>query len=296
MTAAFETSELPGVVRLRSEHNPTAPQIAVVGSVHGNEPCGLRAIERLRAELERGEVRLTKGTLYLIHGNPHATKLGQRNTPDGVDLNRQFDYRFETQLPRALWAYEHHRALELRPLLESVDVLLDLHSTTAPTPPFAIVSAVPESHQLAAALGLGYVTEGWDGPGLLADRVLGAPLARLGRPAVSVECGQHAQDAAVGVAYRCVRRALDHLGVLPWKDRAELAEPIWLRLCAAVKRPSSGFRFARPLASMERLAAGELIGSDADLALTVNRGCYVIMPNDAVEVGEDMIYIAQPSA
>lgn len=298
MTAAFETSDITGVVRLSSLRDPAALHVAVVGSVHGNEPCGLRAIAQLQAELESGQLPLSRGTLSLVHGNPHATALGLRHTPEGVDLNRLFDYRFESVLPSATWAYEHYRALELRPLLARVDVLLDLHSTTAPSPPFAIVSQVPESRELGRALGLGYVTEGWDGPGLLADRVLSAPLTRMGRPAVSVECGQHVQPSAVDVAYKCIRRFLDQLGVIPMPAVPEGADApapaITLRLHAAVKRPSSEFRFVRPLASMDRLASGELIGRDDDLALSANRSCYVIMPNDTVAVGEDMVYIARP--
>jgi predicted deacylase len=253
----------------------------------------------LKAELTTNELQLARGTLYLIHGNPHATQLVERHSPDGVDLNRLFDYRFETSLPSSLWSYEHYRALELRPLLQAVDALLDLHSTTAPAPAFAIVSPLEASRAFAAHLGLEYVTEGWDGPGLLADRVVSAPLTRRGCPAVSVECGQHADHTAAEVAYRCARRALDYLGMLassPTADASPLASPsTWLRLQAAVKRPSAGFRFVQPFTSMQRLAAGTVIGRDEDLALTVNRPCYVIMPNDTVPVGEDMIYIAQRS-
>jgi predicted deacylase len=296
VTAAYEPFEIHGVVRLTGRHDAecSAPRVAIIGSIHGNEPCGLRAIERLTKELTANELQLDHGTLYLVHGNPHATQLRERHTPDGVDLNRLFDYRFETSLPSSLWAYEHYRALELRPLLETVDVLLDLHSTTAPAPAFGIVSPLAESRALAAALGLGYITEGWDGPGLLADRVVSAPLTRRGQPAVSVECGQHADAGAVDVAYRCIRRALDYLGLLPTLDRADSDACTRLRLNAAVKRPSAGFRFVQPLTSMQQLPAGALIGRDQDLALTVNRQCYVIMPNDTVPVGEDMIYIAQP--
>jgi hypothetical protein len=66
---------------------------------------------------------------------------------------------------------------------------------------------------------------------------------------------------------------------------------LWLR--AAIKRPSASFRFSRPLASMQQLAAGEIIGSDEDITFCAQRACYVIMPNDNVEVGDDMLYVAQ---
>jgi predicted deacylase len=236
---------------------------------------------------------LHKGTLYLVHGNPRASDEHERHTRGGTDLNRLFDYRFATDLPNASWAYEHYRAMELKPLLDSVDAVLDLHSTTAPSPAFAIAAPLPASQRMADALGLAYVTHGWDSPGLLGDRVVIAPLTLRGLPAVSVECGQHQQLGAIEVAYTCLRRGLDHLGLLPWPEKAAPIACTRLQLRAAVKRPSPTFKFVRPLSSMQQLAAGDVIGRDEDMALSVNRHCYVIMPNDAVEVGEDMIYLAQ---
>jgi succinylglutamate desuccinylase len=294
VSVVLEPLEISGVVRLASGPDHPHPHLAVFGSIHGNEPCGLRAIERLRAEVESGALQLQQGTLYLVHGNPQAGEAHERHTRGGTDLNRLFDYRFMTDLPSVYWVYEHYRALELKPLLDSVDALLDLHSTTAPSPAFAIASPLPESQRFADALGLGYVTHGWDGPGLLADRVVIAPLTRRGLPAVSVECGQHQQPEAADVAYACLRRALDHLGLAPWPEQPAPLACTRLQLRAAVKRPSPRFKFVRPLASMQQLAAGELIGRDEDMALTLQRSCYVIMPNDDVGVGDDMIYLAQP--
>jgi len=294
VSAVPEPFEINGVVRLGSSPEQPHPHVAVFGSIHGNEPCGLRAIERLHAELRSGAEQLHAGTLYLVHGNPRASDAHERHTRGGTDLNRLFDYRFTLDLPSAYWVYEHYRALELRPLLDSVDVLLDLHSTTAPSPAFAIASPLPESQRLADALGLGYVTHGWDAPGLLGDRVIIAPLTRRGLPAVSVECGQHQQPEAAAVAYTCLRRALDFLGLLPCAEQAPPIACTRLQLRAAIKRPSPRFKFVRPLSSMQQLAAGELIGRDEDVALSVQRPCYVIMPNDEVEVGDDMVYVAQP--
>lgn len=294
MSAVFEAIGIPGAVRVSAA---TGPHLAVFGSIHGNEPCGLRAIERLQRELASGELALQRGTLVLVHGNPAATEQHERHTRGGVDLNRQFDYRFEADIPRAHWLHEHHRALELRPLLDTAEVVLDLHSTTAPAPAFAITTPTPGSHALADALGLGYVTYGWETPELLGDQVVIAPLTRRGLPAVSVECGQHDDPGAIEVAYACLRRTLHHLDMLPWSALATMPLVACTRLSmlAAVKRPSSTFKFVRPLASMQRLAKGELIGVDDNLALSAQRDCYVIMPNDNVLVGEDLLYLAEAS-
>ena len=292
---ASSVEELTGIVgalRISASHDFPRPHVGVVGAVHGNEPCGLRAIERLRAELVGGELSLRDGTLFLIHGNPRASEEQKRHTAGGADLNRFFDYRFVDEMATDTWLYEHHRAFALKPLLESLDSVLDLHSTTAPSPPFAIASPVPESQAMAEALGVGYVTLGWDRPGLLGDKVLISTTTRRGLPAVSVECGQHDDPRSAAVAYLCARRMLAYLGLLdPIADQAPRISKR-LMLQAAVKRPSPTFRFARPLRSMERLEKGERIGSDENLVLSANGPCWVIMPNDGVPVGEDMLYIA----
>lgn len=296
MNAVFQTTAIPGVTRVTGRGHTTGPRLAIFGSVHGNEPCGLRASQRLQAELASGELQLRQGTLFLVHGNPSASEQHERHTRGGVDLNRLFDFRFVTELPAAHWAYEHHRALALRPLLESVDVVLDLHSTTSPAPAFVISSPLASARVLAEALGLSYVTYGWELPELLGELVVLAPLTRRGLPAVSVECGQHDEARSTDVAYACLRRMLHALEMIPWPALASLPEVPCTRLqmLAAVKRPSASFKFVRPLSSMQPLATGELIGCDENLALSAQRDCYVIMPNDGVAVGEDMLYLALP--
>lgn len=285
--------EVSGVTRIAHEPERPGPMLAIVGAIHGNERCGLSAIERLREELTGGALELSAGTLFLVHGNPEATLARTRHTPSGADLNRLFDYDFVSELDPRLWQPEHHRALALRPLLTAVDAVLDLHSTTAPTPPFAIASRVAASEAFALALGLRYVTLGWDGPGLLGDRVLLGPLTRRERPGVAVECGQHDDPRAPEVAYACARAALAYFGMIAERAPEPPEPPLRLAIRAAVKRPSVSFRFERPLAGMERLAPGDVIGHGDHLVLSVRNPCFAIMPNDEVSVGEDMLYIAE---
>jgi uncharacterized protein len=287
------SSPLPGVSFTSFDATRPRPHLAVVGAIHGNERCGLLAIERLARELARGELQLCAGSLYLVHGNPAATALQRRHTPNGVDLNRTFDFRFLDELAPGLWEHEHRRALELRPIFDSVDAVLDLHSATAPTPAFAIASRVPASLPFALALGLEYVTLGWDGPGLLGDRVLLGQLTRRELPGVAVECGQHDDEAAADLAYQCTLRALSHFGLIAPLAPREQAPPKQLTVRAAIKRPSGTFRFERPLRGMQALAPGDLIGHDEHLSLAVRSPCYAIMPNDQVPVGDDMLYIAE---
>ncbi len=270
------------------------PLIAIVGGMHGNEPCGRLAMEALLERASGGTLQVRDGTLFLIHGNPAASAIGKRHTENGADLNRLFSYDFEENLPFERWTAEHHRAVELRPILEALDAALDLHSASAPTPPFGIVSTVPEARPLGRELGLPYLTHGWEGPGLLGDQVLLNVLTKRNKPSFAVECGQHDDPQSTQRAHDTAAHFLVATGILPREAANPLPEqdPVELKIVDAVKKPSPGFEFNDRLIGLQQIRAGAIVGSDANLEIRSKRSSYAIMPNAKVEVGQDMLYLA----
>jgi hypothetical protein len=68
-------------------------RVLVVGSIHGTEPAGHAVIRRLRAMRVPGDVELW--TVRTV--NPDGVALGTRQNARGVDLNRNFPYRWRLQ-------------------------------------------------------------------------------------------------------------------------------------------------------------------------------------------------------
>lgn len=266
------------------------PHIAVVGALHGNETCGLHVIERVLADPEAIGGSLTKGTLIFVHGNPRATEQRRRFTKGGSDINRLFKYEYVDDLALEAWTYEHHRALELQPLIADVDAMLDIHSASRPTQPFAICDGRREGIELARRTGC-HVTYGWDGPGMLMEHVsIGALVAR-GSPALSVECGQHESPDAESTAWLVFRRFLAALELV---DDGELPEPgASYRLFGRVVKPTHAFELSRDFASFDRLAPGELLGQGDGVSIRVEEEAYLLLPTPTAVRGEDLVYLAR---
>lgn len=86
---------------------PNAPvRVLVVGVIHGNETAGLGVVARLRSLPPIDGVRL----LIVPSVNPDGRRGGTRGNATGVDLNRNFPYRWRS-IPRGSRYYSGPRPL-----------------------------------------------------------------------------------------------------------------------------------------------------------------------------------------
>ncbi|KAG6580331.1 uncharacterized protein IUM83_15110 [Phytophthora cinnamomi] len=126
------------------------PNVTIVGGVHGNERIGVEVLDTLRLALLRAAPLsvadnlfplVTRGSVTLVYGNPRAQRIGKRGSEPHADLNRCFPRDLlEVSESKLGSDYEHRRAKALAPLFASSDLLVDLHSTNKPSPPFVRLS------------------------------------------------------------------------------------------------------------------------------------------------------------
>ncbi|KAK1947442.1 putative aspartoacylase [Phytophthora citrophthora] len=140
-----------GVYRFsRAGSSSSGPNVTLVGGVHGNERIGVKVLDVLRVALlgtaplstaNNLFPRITQGSVTLVYGNPKAIHIGTRGSEPHADLNRCFP-RDLLDMPESTLGsdYERRRAKELAPLFASSDLLVDLHSTNKPSPPFVRLS------------------------------------------------------------------------------------------------------------------------------------------------------------
>ena len=317
----------PDTQTLRSHHIAAlaaGPALIVLGAVHGNETCGTRGIERVLAEIEAGALKIVRGSVTFVPitnalAYQRQQRMGERN------LNRNL----RPQLKPV--DHEDRIANVLCPLLARHDVLLDLHSFHSPGEPFAMIgppdntgtlepfASAAAEEALALRLGPRRLVEGWldtyavgvqnrlrrSQPDERAHMLSTDPsygvgtteyMRSVGGCAITLECGQHADPLAAGVAYRAIRNTLAHLGLVDEPSPPAHTEVELLRLAEVTDRHHADDRFARPWASYDPVRQGELIGTRHDgTAVLAPADGFVVFPNPNALPGNEWFYFAQPS-
>ncbi|KWR89194.1 M14 family metallopeptidase [Cupriavidus sp. IDO] len=264
------------------------PHVMINALTHGNEVCGAIAVKGL---LDHG-LRPRRGRLTLAFANVEAY---HRFDPARPDASRFVDQDFNRVWTAAVLddtsrdSSELRRARAMRPVIDTVDLLLDLHSMHEKSRPLIVSGPLDKGIALSRALGAPadvVVDEGHpEGRRMRDYDGFGDPASA--RNALLIECGQHWETAAVAVAQDCAARFLLHAGVV---DEADLPAG-WLRPLPAAQRvvrvtepvvaSSMDFRFAGPYTGLETFAeAGTVIGwRDGQPVVTPYPNCVLVMPS-----------------
>ncbi|MCB9845784.1 MAG: succinylglutamate desuccinylase/aspartoacylase family protein [Phycisphaeraceae bacterium] len=180
------------------------PTMLVVGALHANEPAGLAAARRVHAWLcDRRDS--FAGRFVAIRGHTRAPSTARYVDED---LNRAFTReRLERRNgPPSVEQVEARELLQLvaaeRRLARGPVILIDLHTTSAPSLPFVAFEDTLPVRRLARATGLPMLV-GLEEclQGLFFDHLCSA----LGIPAMVIEGGEHQAPLSVEVLSNAVR-------------------------------------------------------------------------------------------
>lgn len=202
------------------------PTLIILGGIHGNEPAGVLAAQRVRLRMQKRSVAL-RGEVVLLRGNTRA--LEQRVRYIDVDLNRQWT----TENVRTA-ALEKQDLPEVSELCEQTELLtivrevvsrargeiyfLDLHTTSAHGQPFATIGDTLRNRRFALTFPLTIVLG-------LEEQIDGTMLEymnNLGAITMGVEAGQHEAITSVDHHEAVIWNAAASTGNLLRKDLPEL--------------------------------------------------------------------------
>jgi len=264
------------------------PHVMINALTHGNEVCGAIAVKAL---LDLG-VKPRRGKLTLGFSNVDAYLTFDAAKPDASRFVDQDFNRVWTAAKlddASVDSSELRRARALRPVIDTVDFLLDLHSMHERSAPLIVSGPLDKGIELARALGApGTVIsdEGHpEGRRMRDYEGFGDPLSS--RNALLVECGQHWEPSAVVVAKDCTARFLVLAGALDVGDLPAdwfAAKPDAIRVIRVtqpVVAKSMDFRFADAFTGLETFAkAGTVIGwNEGEPVVTPYDNCVLVMPS-----------------
>lgn len=315
-------TDLEGVWRF--EGTEPGREVLVTALVHGNELCGAWAL----LEALQAGIRPRRGALTLAFCNLAAF---DRFDADNTDRSRFVDQDFNRLWGTMPWRKagsslntEQRRVLDLQPVVERADWLLDLHSMHADGPPLGLTGLMPHHARHAAD---------WGAPEILvadAGHAAGTRMRDHGRfaraddhqaVALLVECGWHGARSSRTVALDVMHRFLVasrclEAADLPrgWRLEADAqADAAFASVPAAetAPRPARLLQVtqavtvregARPSFTREWNTgevvpqAGTVIGHDGQEAVrTPYDNCVLIMPSLAhATAGATMVRLARP--
>jgi predicted deacylase len=300
------------------------PKFIVTGAVHGNETCGTLGIRRVLADLDAGRLAIVAGTVTFVPvTNPLAyaknDRSGERN------LNRNLA---PTANPVE---FEDRVANWLCPLLARHEILLDLHSTRAKNPAFAMLGPrdndgplQPFRHSareraLAVRLGVHRFVDGWldtyakgverrlaragsaatRAQALNTDPKYGVGtteyMRSVGGCAITLECGQHEDPASPDIAYAAIRHALSHLGISDEPAPPAVTDIEYLSLVDVIDRLDAADAFSREWSSFNPVAKGDLVATRADgTELRAPEDGFIVFPDHKALPGNEWFYLARP--
>jgi len=223
---------------MRIEHfGDGPPELAVVGGIHGDEPCGINAIEQLL-----DDPPTFQRPIVFVIANEQAIAEGQRYVEE--DLNRAFpgDERAKT--------HERRLAAALRETIGDC-LTLSMHSTQSYDGTFALVNEITEAVQpTLQRLPVDAVVDvGSHSKGRLFDAVPNT---------IEVECGYQRSPEATENAKQLLQVFLEATGAIaPDETRArEPVDPPLYRLDRQIPKAEAQ-RYDVYAENFERVAEGE---------------------------------------
>lgn len=249
------------------------PNVVILGGIHGNETCGLTALESIK------KWNIRRGRVILEIGNPAGVEQNIRFTE--TNLNRMF-------LPETAYtatertSYEYQRAQYLKTLLDEADVLLDIHASNTPgSIPFLICEddAAPFAKYLPGTIRCSGFSKTHPGS---TDWYMN----NAGKPAICIECGYTKDPASHEIATDAARLFLQSLSMLSGNSLSSEKQQI-LNAYAIYYTKSPTFTLAKEFGDFERITPGTLIGYDNETPVISEKEQYILFARNRSKIGDE---------
>ncbi|GAB4226916.1 MAG: M14 family metallopeptidase [Kiloniellaceae bacterium] len=287
----------------RFDSGRPGPHVMITAVVHGNELCGAIALDWLF----KHDVKPLKGTLSLGFMNVAAYHSFDPEMPTtsryvDEDFNRLWTAGVLDDAGRQ--SVELTRAREVRPYMDTVDQLLDIHSMQRTQPAMMMAGPLAKGRELAKAVGLPeiVVTDAGHAAGKRMRDYEGFADPASPKNALLMECGQHWEAAARPLAIHTALRFLlvNELVDPDWaaEGLADMEQPArqrFIEVTGPVTIETQDFRFVDNFMGLEVIPkAGSVIAYDGDTPVeTPYDDCVLIMPSRRLDPGASAVRLGR---
>ena len=273
------------------------PNVMISSVVHGNELCGAIAVDHML----QNDVRPLKGKLSLAFMNVDAYLSFDADNPSA---SRYLDEDFNRLWTKEVLAgdrdsNELRRAMEVLPVLETVDLLLDIHSMQTATTPLMMAGPLDKGCEFARKLGIPEVVVMDFGhkAGRRMREYEGFSDPESNKNALLIECGQNWEQRSADMAITASWRFLMMLGLVSEENAAThlRTEPPFKQRIIKVSGPytirNSDFSFKEPYLGLEEIpTACTVIANDGEIEVkTPYDKCVLIMPSRRQRPGDTAV-------
>lgn len=284
------------------------PTLLVLAGIHGNEPAGVTAVQRVLSHLRLHQVDV-RGRIVALAGNLPALAAGRRFL--ARDLNRGWLPAAVSELLLRDPAGDSPEDAQQRDLLRRFAevvatargpvVFVDLHTSSADGPPFLCLADTIENRDLALATGVPIILG-------IEETIDGASLewfTSRGIVAIAAEGGRHQHPDTAGNHEALLWLVLGHLAMV---DAAQVRAPLHRehlrRACAGVPpiveiahrhaiTAADQFVMAPGFDNFTPVHKGMLLAHDKNGEIRAERACRMLLPLYQA-LGDDGYFLARP--
>jgi len=286
----------------RYEGTEKGPLLICFGSIHGNEPAGMKALELMFKMLEVEPITNPsfsfKGRLLGLRGNLRAIRAGKRYLEK--DLNRQWTIDNVNRVMQANIQNLIAEDLEIREILTLIHseiknyqpeklVLLDLHTTTAYGGIFTVVTDDPESLQIGIELHAPVIKgllKGIKGTSLhyFNEKNIGIPTV-----AICFESGQHDEQLSINRAIAAITNCMRTIGCVKASDVEHQHDKLLMEFSKGLPKVSQlimthaigkkdEFVMRKGYKNFQTVKKGELVADDQKGVIKIVKNGLLLMP------------------
>lgn len=272
------------------------PSLVVVAGIHGNEPAGLEAADRVLARLQQRDRPLRiRGEFVVFAGHVAGLNRGVRFVHR--DLNRGWSEENVAALQAKDEASLDGEDREQRGLIDAIDaavarargdvVLADIHTSSAPGVPFVLYGKSDAQRAFVSAFPIPVISGIVD----KVEGVLSEFVAARGPVAFSVEGGQHDAASSRDSLEAILWLSLQQAGIL---DEDEVPEVLQARRTLEQMRgdlprmvdvtarhaigPDDHFVMEQGFRCVDRIGKGQLLAHDKNGELRAEEDGVVVLP------------------